>query len=230
MSKRLSYNPNLRVSFENSFEGLEVLPFQNGWVVEYMQSIHSTLCKAINQYPRTYAVRFELMFPQDVEVKHDDAVITRFIASLKAKLCHNMKTRADDGRRVHPCTLRYVWCKEKNSSLNYHYHMLIFFNRDTYKWLGQVDLNNDSLLSTRIAKAWNSALGLGPHWQKHSVHYPRSNEYHIDTNSECYIPSINDLFRRASYLAKVDTKIYANSPGNEFELDTPSRSFGCSQR
>ena len=159
MTKKLISNPNLTVSFEETFNECEVLLSTDGWIVEYLQSIHKTFEKALVEHRRTYALRFELLFPTEGVYKCDDAVITRFFASLKAKLRHNIDSKSARGLRVHPCTLRYVWCKEKNRSLNYHYHVLIFLNRDSYKWLGNVDTGNSRLLSTMIIKAWNSALG-----------------------------------------------------------------------
>ena len=230
MTKKLVSNPNLTVSFEETFNECEVLLSTDGWIVEYLQSIHKTFEKALVEHRRTYALRFELLFPTEGVYKCDDAVITRFFASLKAKLRHNIDSKSARGLRVHPCTLRYVWCKEKNRSLNYHYHVLIFLNRDSYKWLGNVDTGNIRLLSTRIIKAWNSALGFDADYPRHSVYFPPNNEYHIISSSPGFERDKSELLKRASYLAKVDTKIYANSPGNKFELNTPGRSFGCSQR
>lgn len=230
MAKRLTHNSNLTVSNETIFNDYEVLYLSNGWFVEYLASIHKTFNKAIGEHRRTYAVRFELVFPMEGEYRNDDAVITRFFASFKAKLQNDDKIKSQENKRVHSSTLRYVWCKERNTSLNYHYHVLIFLNHDRYWRRGEIDFNNDRWLSTKIAKAWNSALGLGADYPRHSVHFPSSCEYRIDVNSPRFEEGKNELLKRASYLAKVDTKIYANSPENEFILGKPGRSFGCSQR
>ena len=78
-------------------------------------------------------MRFDLHYPagwQDPHGRH----ISRFIASLNARLeadsLRRKKSRKD--RRAHPCRLRYVWVKEQSTTLQPHYHVLVFVNRDGF--------------------------------------------------------------------------------------------------
>lgn len=185
--------------------------------VSYLQQIDSTLQLAIKCHPRTLAVRVDLRFPISAQ-RTDDAVISRFCSSLKAQIQADLKAKARNGRRVHPCRLRYVWVREQDSAPLHHYHVLLLLNADTYHCLGSFKANTGNLAS-RIRSAWASALGIGVAEIGGSVHFPDNPIYRIDALSSNYPQSYGAVRYRASYMAKLATKNYGRH----------IRHIGCSQ-
>jgi hypothetical protein len=59
---------------------------------------------------------------------YDTNVITKFFKSLNAKIVNDKTHKEREGKRVHPCTLRYVWARERATANTDHYHVAIFLN------------------------------------------------------------------------------------------------------
>ncbi|MDC9140818.1 inovirus-type Gp2 protein [Escherichia coli] len=105
----------------------------------------------------------DLLLPVDNSHKgYDSAVITRFIASLKAQIAAYLQRRRRDGKRVYPCKLRYAWVREFGElNGNKHYHMLLLVNREVFR---NTMLNTENsaqprgLLVGMVARAWAVAL------------------------------------------------------------------------
>jgi len=110
MSKRHTSNTNLTVISNGQYQGLNVYPRLLS--AEYLDAILQTLQAAMNEHPRTLMVRFDLHLPQlnflDSPVVYDSTVISKFFKSLDAKIQHNRLIKGREGKRVHPCTLRYI--------------------------------------------------------------------------------------------------------------------------
>lgn len=138
--------------------GLSVQTHCGPLSVRYLQEIESTLRQAVSCHPRTLAVRVDLRFPANAQ-RTDDAVISRFFASLKAQIEADLNAKDRAGRRVHPCTLRYVWVREQDSAPRQHYHVLLLLNADTYNCLGNYQAESGNL-AYRIRSAWASAVGV----------------------------------------------------------------------
>jgi len=183
----------------------------------YLQKIDSTLQLATADHPRTLAVRVDLRFPQGAECT-DDAVISRFIASLKTKIQADLKAKKRTGARVHPCRLRYIWVREQDSAPLQHYHVLLLLNADTYNCLGNYGAESGNL-AYRIRSAWASAIGMPVEEICGSVHFPDNPIYRLDTRSDNYPESYGAVWYRTSYMAKLATKEYGGHV----------RHFGCSQ-
>ena len=75
-------------------------------------------------------------------------------------------------------------------------------------------------MAERIQRAWGRTLGLTGSQGIGLVHFPDSPVQLISKGSSMYTAQYHEVFRRMSYLAKVDTKLY----------DDGFRNFGCSQR
>lgn len=203
-----------------SSDGLNGFPVQTHCgplSAQYIQSIESTLTQAVICHPRTLAVRVDLRFPVNAQ-RTDDAVISRFFASLKARIEADLNAKSRAGKRVHPCRLRYAWAREQDSAPLQHYHVLLLFNADTYNYLGRYRAESGNL-ACRIRSAWASAVGGIVDDLGSAVHFPDNPIYRIDAGSANFTESYRAVIYRASYMAKLSTKQYGDH----------IRHFGCSQ-
>ena len=191
----------------------------------------SVINHALADHPRTIAIRFDLRFPWDLldslcydspsqHFRADREVITRFFKSLKSKINHSLKIRKREGKRVHPTSIRYIWCREINDSVHCHYHVLILLNKDTFHSIGNYRIT-ESGLSGMIYSAWASAIELSEDDSFRLVHFPENAYYTINKNADrhTFEEDYNSLVNRALYLAKIVTKYTADG----------GRSFGTSQ-
>ena len=90
----------------------------------------------MDDYARILAFRVDLLLPVDNSHKgYDSAVITRFIASLKAQIARIFTTAQEYTVNVcYPCKLRYAWVREFGElNGNKHYHMLLLVNREVLR-------------------------------------------------------------------------------------------------
>lgn len=177
---------------------------------EYQSIIFNTILKALTAHPRTTVVRCDLRFPANIETEseHDSKVITRFFASLNAKLQADLKRKERLWGRRLSCELNYVWVREYGAiNGRKHYHVLIFLNKDVYYSLGDIRVDAGNLAAL-IRQAWWSAtrlnhpdfFGLVEFCQRH----------YLDRNSSDSAYQIQKLMEYANYLAKNETKRYGD--------------------
>ncbi|MFG0576518.1 inovirus Gp2 family protein [Shewanella sp. yb_14] len=221
MSKRHKANTNLTVINSGQHQGLSVYP--KPLSCEYLEAILRTLDAALGEHPRTFMVRFDLHLPQlnfmDSPTFYDSSVISKFFRSLDAKIGHDRERKRRDGKRVHPCTLRYIWAKERAEATTDHYHVAIFLNNDAYSHLGSFSRRGRNL-TTKIIEAWASAVGLDEDSSWGLVHFPTDTPvYYLNCNAADFSQEYESALYRLSYLAKLETKHYGDR----------TRSFGCSQ-
>lgn len=117
----------------------------------------------LEQNNRILGIRTDLRFAQshvpgepDLPLcfQRDDAqAITRSFESLKSQLRadHNRSMRAGE-----PTFPSYGWCRERDTSVHPHYHLMLLFNGDVYRYLGNYKDRNGDNMATRIQKAWCS--------------------------------------------------------------------------
>lgn len=191
----------------------------------------SVINRALADHPRTIAIRFDLRFPWDLldplyydspsqNFRADREVITRFFKSLKSKVEYSLIKRKRECKRVHPTSIRYIWCREINDSVHCHYHVLILLNKDTFQSPGNYRLINSGL-SGMIYSAWASAIELSIEDAYRLVHFPENASYIVNKNTDrhTFEEDYNSLVNRALYLAKTFSKYTADG----------GRSFGTSQ-
>lgn len=234
MNHRHPLNQNLFLHAEPTWQGFHVYDQRGPLIQNYLERIQQVIQNAVQEYPRTWVVRCDLHFLTN-GLEPDTAVISRFIESLKSQLAAHEHRKARDGKRVHPCRLRSIWVKEQGESRHPHYHVALFFNRDTYFTLGTfrkpgfnldpdvpwcIPDPDDRNMSDRIRTAWGSALDLGLEWATGLVHFPDNPTYDLDANDPAFPNQVADLFKRLSYFAKADTKIFGSGDNH----------FGCSRR
>jgi hypothetical protein len=187
----------------------------------YLDAIQKVMDNAITEHKRTFAVRIDLRLPDysnTVNLNSND-VCTRFIASLTAQIKADAIRKKREGKNPHPCSVRFIWAREKNIADKQHYHWVLLFNKDRYHCTGKIGNGNDNLF-TRITAAWASALSLPFNEALQLVHLPENAHYYLDANNTNFTADYSSLYRRASYLAKLNTKQYGLG----------QRCFGYSQR
>ncbi|EKO3441433.1 inovirus Gp2 family protein [Vibrio fluvialis] len=216
-------NGNLTIHNESTYQGLTVLKGYS-LVKEYLDAIHGVMGNAMSEYSRVVVMRFDLHLPllvscPDFPLAHDTNVITRFMESVKAQLKARTEAKSRKGIRVRPCTVRYIWVKERNESSQPHYHIALVLNRDAYGGFGSFcEVGNN--LAGVIYKAWARVLSYEPDDIVNLVHFPKNPLHFLTRHSPEYSQQCNQAFQRLSYFAKAETKWYG----------TRAKNFGCSRR
>lgn len=224
MNTRHATNKNLTLLNESHFNGCSV--YASGQLIQdYLWRIDEVINKALNEHPRTLVIRFDLHLPAipnciDYPIEYGSNVITRFIESFKAQIKADILKKMREGKRVHPCSVRYVWVKERNNAAQAHYHVALMLNNDTYNRLGNYQRPGNNNV-TRIINAWASALRIESHVAQSLVHFPQSTPvYYLDRNAQTFPQDYQAVFNRLSYFAKSETKHFGDH----------SNSFGCSRK
>lgn len=198
----------------------------------YKKKIKGTLDRALSEHPRTFSIRFDLRFPktgtdEDVkdliwyQINNDRKAISRFFDSFKEMVRADVNKRIKSGVRVHRTSIRYVWAREKDTSLNAHYHVHVFVNKDTYcHFIGSK--KSSPILRLFAIRAWASALGIDADIATSLIYIPDNSTCSLNKNAPTHIfeEKYNTLLNRIYYLAKEETK-YTEDGG---------RSFGCSSK
>ncbi len=190
---------------------------QDRYNAEYQTINFNTILKALEAHPRLMVIRCDLRFPWvDNQSETDSGVITRFFASLKAKINADLKRKERAWRRTLSCVLNYVWVREYGDvNGRKHYHVLLFVNKDIYHSLGDY-LATSGNLSAMIKQAWCSATRLNHPDFLSLVQLGRT--FYLDRNSADISFQVQEVVECASYLAKNVTKRYGDG----------ERSIGCS--
>ena len=168
---------------------------------------------ALTAHKRLMAIRVDCRFPNLLDDgrfnfadQYTDSVISRFIASLKAKLDADLIRKEQAWGRSLKNHLSYVWAREIGPrSQKPHYHLLLLMNKDVYHCLGDYQATEGTLASL-ISSAWCSALGL-PAWQfGNLVSFPQNPVAYLDVNSGDFEQQLFTVLHRAAYLCKFETK------------------------
>lgn len=214
---RLKANPNLTQFAGNHYAGLPIQADKGPFALEYLDSTYATIQRALADYPRLFAVRFDLHYAFNQALPDDafsSVVINRFVESLKAKVRHNRSSAMENTKRVHNTIVRYVWVKEYGVEGRPHYHFLLLLNRDAYHTLGFFNSKNENTFK-RIVSAWASALSLPCDQARGLVHMADRGVYSV-----CTANDFAALFYRVSYMCKIKTKKYGDW----------EHAFGCSRK
>ena len=216
MTVRHPANPNLTLHYEDAFLGLPIQFDKGPFVREYLERLHQTTFRALDQYKRVFAFRFDLRLPASHGIcnsAYENEIIDRFIESFKAKIRHNRQMALRDNKHAHDTVVRFCWAREVGQQTREggqraraHYHLVILLNYDAYCALGKFSPGRDNMFN-RLQDAWASALGLPPDAVVGLVEIPANPCYHICRDD---IESIAQFFFRASYLCKAATKAFGN--------------------
>jgi hypothetical protein len=204
-----SINPNHTLHFEDHYQGLRIQFDKGPFIREYLDRLHQTLARSLNDYKRVFAFRFDLRFPDHLSEHNfnfDNQVIDRFIESFKAKIRHNRQMAKRENKYAHDTVVRYVWTREVGQLGRPHYHFAIFLNYDAFCSIGKFEPGRENMFN-RLQEAWSSALGLPFSDIDGLVNFPANCYYHLNREDN---PSIADFFYRVSYLCKSATKVYGD--------------------
>ena len=210
--------PRNKIYTQDTYNGFSLQKKHGDLVEHYLSRINDVFDNAIAEYPRTCAIRVDLRLPKN-EKGYSTNVISKFIDSIKAQVNADLIKKKRSGGRERNCSVRYVWVKERNSSLKDHYHLILLFNNDVYNCLGSFTASSGNL-SARIKKAWSSALGIDYDSAARLAHFPDNCVYKINLNSPSFDEDLDKLFHRVSYFAKTETK----------RCGDRSKNFGASRR
>lgn len=207
--KRNSQNANLQLHYEDTYQGLPVQTKHGPLIVEYLDLLHLTMQRALNEHQRTFAFRVDLRFPEKLGAAAfiaSNIMMERFFASFKAKIRHNRATAKKKNRHAHDTTVRYVWAREIGHGGKPHFHLVIFLNNDAFFSLGLFESKQKNMFH-RLQEAWASALRLHINQVIGLVEIPNNPCYYVQLDEQ---ESVEQLFFRASYLCKSATKSYGN--------------------
>ena len=183
-----------------------------------------TLNTMLVDFPRIALFRVDLRMPltesdaPSVFFDSEPLVITRFIRSLKSQLQAYQARIILDGKRVYRNRLRHLWVRELSKAGHYHYHVILFLNKDAFYHHGH--FTSGTSLSSFVANAWCRALGISEDDYRPLAHFPSGWPIYVDRNSQYVQQQVDGAIHSALYLAKHHTKPYG--------LNT--RCFGCSRR
>jgi hypothetical protein len=179
-------------------------PYQYQHIPSYLSIFGRVLHQQFECNNRVTCIRLDLRFPNNFH-NEDPKVISRFIDAFKARLSAWKLQRIKLGKQPHPLGFTYVWVREQNDSHNWHYHLVLFFNKDAFAHLGSFDLNRDNMYS-RIVSSWSSAINMDDIDMKSSVQFPHNSVRYLDSNSAEFYGQLNSFWQQFTYLAKVATK------------------------
>ena len=211
-------NTNLTLHCEGSYQGLVVQVDKGPFIKEYLNRLHQTVSRALNQYPRVFALRFDLRLPANIQLPDyafTNEVVDRFIESFKAKIRHNRNIARQSNPYAHDSKVRYVWAREQGQHGKPHHHLAILLNYDAFNALGKFDPGRDNMFN-RLVEAWASSLGLSVETVSGLVEIPSNPYYHLHRDD---LVGQAVFFHRTSYLCKSATKVFVDG----------SHGFGCSR-
>jgi len=207
--KRHPGNSNLTLCREDHYRGQPIQVNKGPFVKNYLRRLDWAVCRALDEYSRVFAFRFDLRFPAAIKLPdylYTNEVIDRFLESFKAKIKHNRLKAGLSGKYIHDSKVRYVWAREIGAFGKPHYHFLILLNRDAFTTLGNFEPGRDNIFN-RLVGAWASALRLSVDECNGLVHIPDKPDYRLHRDDEL---GQRELFYRASYLCKSATKAYGD--------------------
>ena len=169
----------------------------------------------LSVFPRVFAVRVDLRFPLMISAdapdmptcfpSADPKAITRLFASLGSQLLAEHRRK---GKLGIPAPFGYIWVKEQDGSGFPHYHLVLFFNKDVYAYLGNYTDFRMVNMATRIQKAWCSALRLPFPEHARLVHFPERGVYWLGRDSATMVSeTYRGFLLRIAYLFKWHTKV-----------------------
>ena len=211
MNIRHPKNKNLTLHFAPDWNGMPVNINRGPLIVEFLDGIERTVWDATEDHLRTLVVRLDLHFPADGQEYDSSGAITRFIRSLRALIEADLERKQREGKRVHRCTVRHIWAREREESLNHHFHVAILVNHDDYPSTGPYE--GPGGLAFMARQAWARVLGIELESSAGLVHLCGPGIV-IDVNSDNFGTQHNAAFFALSYLAKAATKDYGDGGRN----------------
>lgn len=209
--KRVQDNPALKYWWLDYYQQMRVQSLGGPLIENYLEILLRVMNQARSNCTHIFAVRIDLHFPLEgyEGIKnHRLKVMTAFIAQLNWEL-----RRA---RTKHAPQLRFVWCREKATSANSHYHLLLLLNGHAYRSLGQFKKSADGgynreNLFHRIMRAWSFAIDWPLEDMQGLVHVAKNRitdkpyRWNFQRDDQA---AFEEIFYGASYLCKEFSKTF----------------------
>lgn len=210
-------NKNLTIIKSTTFRNLPLgRPQYKGsfeFIEEYLDTNLKVMDNALQTHARTLAVRVDLHLPKQESGNSSfnnfqEASVTRFIKSLKSKIGNHIARTRRNGNSTHRSGVQYIWTCEQGVTGEDHYHLVLFFNNDTFRHPGVKRTGQEpSKLISMIIGAWGSALKVDSDTAWNLVTIPPGASYLLG-NTFKHDDTYCLLFQRLSYFAKVKSKVY----------------------
>ena len=208
--KRHRDNPKLRFYYGDQYLGWPVYQYANGPLIEnYLETSMRVLEHTVSQQRRTLAFRLDPRFPQTMPVgpmHADNACLSRFFHALRAEL--------DAAGTKYTTEVRYLWCREQDTSDKPHYHLLLLLNYDAFRSLGTYSRSPDGGYSYdnlyhRCVRAWSWAIGWPIHDMKGLINVATdklTQQPYVYCLHRDDAATFAQVFYAASYLCKAYSK------------------------
>ena len=188
-----------KVTFEDIFDGLQILPSRDETEVKFIDILNKQkelMEFALANHSKIMQVRFDLHYPSDGSILFSPEHISDFSYNLSRRL----KRMVIATHRVDPL---YLWVREIHDSSFPHYHFLLWINANAIK--------NKFTIFNITNETWKNTLKTN---EEGLVHYclnkKREPNYDngivIDRNKEDFSMKRDVAFRSGSYLAKTFSK------------------------
>lgn len=203
-----------KLTREKDYKGLPIISGKYPLVVPYLERTLTTLNNALDDHPRTLAIRFDLRLPSDYEQPMPRKVMAKFKRALKGYIQTDISNRKKAGVRVHPTNVRNIWCRESTDESVVHFHCCVLVNLQTYYTAGSYD-GVERGLAPMIRRAWASALNVPTiETSKGAVHFAKNGLYRVQTRNDDFRHTYKQLFRRLSYFTKLNDKVFGDGNRN----------------
>jgi hypothetical protein len=217
LPKRHPANPNLHYWYDATYRGLSVMQSHAPLIREYLETLHDTTMRALDEHGRVFAARFDLHFPADclfTEYDYTNKVISNFVTSLKSKIgwARGLAKRANPF--AHDTSVSCVWAREHGSRSQrcsdgrQHYHFVLLLNWDAYRGLGSFNSRRVNLF-THIQGAWAHAMRVCFEDADGLVYVPENAAFKL-VRAAGKGDELDAFFHRASYICKARSKVYGN--------------------
>lgn len=223
--KRHPDNTKLRLWWDAFWKGLSVQTAFGPLIENYLETTHRVMSQALQSHNKMLAVPVILHYPKALPshclLPHNE-VISRFLRFL----CWELGLI----NTAHSPDMRYIWCREQDTSDKPHYHAWLFFNGNALQDLGPLNayINGSDgaydgdCLYHRIVRAWAWAIGWPLEQMVGVVDVPKNNI----TKKPCvyyFQRSDHNAYQQVFYAASYLCKAYSKPIGQGFHC------FGGSQ-
>ncbi|WP_346796062.1 inovirus-type Gp2 protein [Halomonas sp. Bachu 37] len=159
--KRHRDNTQLRLRHFPKFHNMSVQMTCGPLITNYLEKTYRVMKQARDAHSRILAVPLDLRYPEALpasSLTSHNTVISRFLYFLSCELTLIKTTHDPD--------MRYIWCREQDTSDKPHYHALLFFNGNALRRLGTLSAYMDGsdeaydgdCLYHRLVRAWAWAI------------------------------------------------------------------------
>lgn len=196
----------MNISFENTFNQFNILPFQSGLYSNILEYQERLMNDSLQRHSKVIQIRFDLHYPSDGSVLPSFHHISSF-TEIISKRFKRMNISS------HKVDLHYLWAREVVDSDYPHYHFIFWINANA--------IQNKYTIFNLVGEVWGNVLNTDG---SRLVHYclnknrnPRyDNGIIMNKYSDDYEKAMNEAFRAGSYLAKVDDKDALNKSERKF--------------